>query len=249
MSSSSQMAEQDLYRTYRSVFRPAARRATSARLFVDAYLEPHLSRFREDDILELGSGEGDMVAALRARGFSRIRGSDVSPSQVEAARRNGVDIDLCDGRTALQRAKPESLAAVIALDVFEHLELDEALEWLALARRCLRDSGLVLVRVPNGEGLFGGAIRYGDITHRTAYTKGSLEQLFFAREFEMVEVRPCRPVVHGVASLARVAAWRMVEAVLYVANAAESGQRSGACFTRNLFAVGRKGRLDQALQT
>jgi 2-polyprenyl-3-methyl-5-hydroxy-6-metoxy-1,4-benzoquinol methylase len=234
------MEGQDLYQTYRSTFRPAARRATAAGLFVDSYLEPHLSGLREEHILELGSGEGDMLAALRSRGFSRIRGSDMSPSQVEAARKNGVEVDLCDGRTALQSAKPGSLAAVIALDVLEHLQLEETLEWLAIARRSLRDGGLMLLRVPNGEGLFGGAIRYGDITHRTAYTKGSLEQLFFARGFETLEVRPCRPVAHGVASLARVVAWRMVEAFLYLANAAESGQRSGACFTRNIFAVGRR---------
>src|SRR3954469_9427095 len=233
------MEEQDLYQTYRSTLRPAARRATAAGLFVDSYLEPHLSGFREDDILELGSGEGDMLSALRSRGFARIRGSDASPSQVEAARSNGVDVDLCDGRTALQRARPGSLAAAIALAVLEPLRLEETREWLALARRCLRDDGLVLLRVPNGEGLFGGAIRYGDITHRTAYTKGSLEQLFFAREFETVEVRPCRPVAHGVASLARALAWRLVEACLYLANAAESGETSGACFTRNIFAVAR----------
>jgi len=164
---------------------------------------PHLGSFREDGILELGSGEGDMLAALGQRGFSHIRGTDLSPSQVAAARENGVDVELCDGRAALQAATPDSLAAVIALDVLEHLSLEETFEWLRLTWLCLRPGGLILVRVPNGEGLFAGTIRYGDITHRTAYTHASMEQLFFSQGFGTIQVRPCRPMVHGAASAIR----------------------------------------------
>src|SRR4051812_32610480 len=119
----------DLYETYKSISRDPTQSIAAASLFADAYLAPHLKSFQRDDMLEVGCGEGSTLAALRARGF-RVRGCDASPSQVDSARRNGVEVELCDGRSALDAAAPGSLAAVIALDVLEHLLLDEALDWL-----------------------------------------------------------------------------------------------------------------------
>ena len=56
-----------------------------------------LAPLAEDDILDLGCGDGVLTAAIAARCRS-IVGADASPAQVAAARARGVDARVCDGQ-------------------------------------------------------------------------------------------------------------------------------------------------------
>jgi SAM-dependent methyltransferase len=213
--------------------------SSAAFLFARKYLLPHLAPFLQGRVLELGAGDGGTLAALRALGFREVIGCDASPYQVEQARLRGVSIDLCDAGVVLERTPEASLDAVIALDVLEHLTTEQLDTWMRAARRALAPGGLLVFRVPNGESPFCGAIRYGDLTHRCAFTASSIRQAVGAAGFGEVRLEACRPMVHGPASALRACGWFAFEAGLRSASFLETGRWTDSYFTRNILAVAR----------
>lgn len=229
---------EDLYRSYREFDQEGAEDRAAA-LFAERFLIPILAAHRSEPLLEIGAGTGGTLRALQRAGFGQASGVDSSISQVERARQLGAVVELGDGLAVLAARTAGSLGAILLLDVLEHLTVEQLLELLALSRDRLRPGGLLVARVPNGEGLFGGIIRYGDLTHLRAFTQRSLRQAFGLRGLETVAVAPVRPLVHGPASAARAALWAMVELALKLACAAESG-RFDVVLTRNILAIGRR---------
>ena len=94
---------------------------------------------------------------------------------------------------------------------------------LALCRTSLRPGAALVIQVPNGESPFAGRIIYGDYTHETAFTQASMGQVLRAAGFGSVTCLPVRPVVYGIRSALRAAAWRVIEAAIIVAIVAETG--------------------------
>ena len=90
--------------------------------------------------------------------------------------------------------------------------------------------------MPNAQGLFAGTIIHGDITHESAFTRSSALQLFGASGFDRIDTYDCGPTPHGFKWTLRWVGWRMVEATLRLAHAAETGTPAGH-FTRNLIVV------------
>lgn len=229
---------EDLYRSYRAVEAGTGGDAAAA-LFVARYLRSVLEPARGHPIFEIGAGTGATLRALRRAGFSHAVGIDISASQVEQARAQGTDVALGDGLAALAAYPPGSLGAILLLDVLEHLNLEEVLRLLRLAADRLRPGGLLVARVPNGAGLFGGAVLHADITHQRAFTSRSLAQAFALGGLETAAMRSVRPMAHGIASALRWLAWVVVEALVRTANAAEAGGFD-AHVTRNILGVGRR---------
>jgi hypothetical protein len=94
--------------------------------------------------------------------------------------------------------------------------------------------------VPNAVSPFGGHIRYGDFTHETWYTAGSVRQLATAAGLELVTVIGCPPPAHGAASAVRAMLWKPVSGLLKLALAVETGAVRGHIVTQNLtFAAAR----------
>jgi SAM-dependent methyltransferase len=91
-------------------------------------------------VLELGAGDGSLVARLREAGFD-ARGSEPSPLARARARARGVEL----AEAPPQPGEPED--AVVLWHVLEHLP-DPAAE-LERARRALAPSGRLVIAVPN----------------------------------------------------------------------------------------------------
>ena len=91
------------------------------------------------DVLDVGTGEGQIARLLLARGARRVVGLDPTWGQiVEAQRRGGGPLYLRSGAADLPFAD-ESFDAVIACLVFEHItEVDQAIAEVA---RVLRPGG------------------------------------------------------------------------------------------------------------
>lgn len=228
--------ECDLYSSYAD-----SSDLASSRLFVQRHIAPELRDVRERAILELGAGTGVTLCALAELGYRNVRGVDASESQVARARARSAPVELSDGLAALEGAEARSLGAVIALDVLEHLDATQRIAWCRSAADRLRDDGVLFIRTPNGAGLFGGSLRYGDLTHVGVMTESSARQLMALSGFDEVRVLPCRPLVHGLASGLRLALWRGIELGLRIADASESGRTDGI-FTRNLVITARRPR-------
>jgi cyclopropane fatty-acyl-phospholipid synthase-like methyltransferase len=89
-------------------------------------------------------------------------------------------------------ARRKPFDRVVMLDVLEHFSASDGVRLLEKIKGVLVPDGLVVVRVPNMSSPWGGIHQFSDLTHRTAYTPGSLEQLALAAGYEAVAFLPQR---------------------------------------------------------
>jgi len=188
-------------------------------------------------VVDIGCGAGQLVRCLLADGYDAA-GIDISPEQVALAHAEGLPQVRYGDHRQLLRERPGELAAVTATDLLEHLTKPEVLDTFDAVAAALAPGGRFVARVPNAVSPFGGHIRYGDFTHETWFTAGSVHQLAAAAGLGSVEVVDCRPAAHGMASAARAALWKPVSGLLKLALALETGVVRGHIVTQNLtFAV------------
>jgi len=212
-----------------------APRVPSLRRLVDRYFPPE----RDAAIFEVGCGYGALVHVAGEAGYCNVRGVDISAEQVEAAARLGIDgVARGDLMEVLAGIPEASQDAVVAIDVLEHFGKDDLLRFVDAVARVLRPGGRIVLRVPNAESPFFGAIRHGDLTHELAFTRQSLSQLFLTSGFGGVRCYEDDPVPHGAKSLARAALWKLFRTGMRLVTAAETGETGrDAVFTRNVIAV------------
>ncbi len=196
---------------------------------------------RNASILELGCGHGALLYHAQAAGYHNIRGVDTSPEQIAAGRRFGVgNLAQGDCFETLAQCADASVDAVVALDVIEHFTKPELCRLTAEVARVLKPGGRWIIHCPNGESPFGSRMRHWDFTHELSFTRHSLRQLLSAFGFRAVDCCEDGPVPHGARSVARLALWRTVHAILRAWLIVETGQIDTPIFTQNLFCVARK---------
>lgn len=223
-----------LYSLYASTHAGIATEAAATLTFLHD-IEPALPSDRHSTIVDLGCGQGLLVRELLRHGFVNARGVDISVEQVQLAHDAGIDeVRLGDFSAVFD---DEEIDVVIATDFFEHLGRTAVVAAFDMVFQKLRPRGRLVLRVPNAVSPFGGNYRHGDLTHETSFTPSSLRQVGRATGFADIEVRECRPRVHGARSAARAAAWAIVSGGLKLALAAETGVVRGNCVTQNVVAV------------
>lgn len=227
-----------LYDAYASTHAGVADEAAGALAFRRDIL-PHLPVTRTAVVMDLGCGQGQLVKELILHGYLNAQGIDISPEQVALAHAAGISrVQLGDYRNGFDGSQ---LDVVTATDFFEHLTKTDVLEALDQVHAALRPGGVLILRVPNSVSPFGGNFRYGDMTHETSFTAGSLRQLSAAARFDEATVYACPPPVHGVKSLARSALWKTASGAMKLTLTAETGAIRGHFVTQNIVAVMRKG--------
>lgn len=225
-----------LYAAYASTHAGRSDTAASVHVFRKDLL-PRLPEDRDVAVVDVGCGQGDLVAWLIDEGYRHAGGIDVSPEQVAIAHERGRDtVRLGDFRQVLE---PGSLDVVVATDFLEHFDKFEVLGILDHCREALRDGGRVVFRVPNAVSPFGGNYRHGDATHECSFTARSLRQLLTAAGFEGVEVHSCEPAVHGATSAVRWLIWKVAAGVMKLVLAAETGVPRGHHVSQNVVVTAR----------
>lgn len=205
--------------------------------WIRAIVRRHLPQDRGVRILDLGCGHGAFLYVLRDLGFRDVSGVDASPEQVEAAGRLGVKgVRLGDALKHARSLERGSVDVVLTIDLLEHLDGERLLALAREVRRICRADGRWILHVPNGEGIFGAGVCYGDLTHRRAFTPSSVRQLCRTAGFDRVDIHADPPVVHGAVSLARRILWSLAVLPVRLVFAAETG-RLDPVLTQNLTAV------------
>ena len=87
-------------------------------------------------------------------------------------------------------AKARRFDRVVLFDVLEHFSPDAAVALLEGIGGVLAPAGRIVVRVPNVASPFGLNLQFNDVTHRTAFTPGSLAQVARAAGFEALYIGP-----------------------------------------------------------
>jgi SAM-dependent methyltransferase len=201
------------------------------------YLRGWLPTDREVKILELGCGEGHLLAAFKRWGYRQARGIDLRPEAVDSCRTRGLAAEKADAREYLKNCAGQ-FQLIVALDVLEHLTREEVLMLLGDMCRALGPGGSVILQVPNLASPFGGAIFFGDLTHRTGFTETSIRQVLSLAGFSQVEVRAAGPGLWSVKSALRHVLWRMVCCLVQLWHVIECGSAGPSVLTRVLLARG-----------
>lgn len=195
---------------------------------------------RESRVLELGCGPGDLLLYLRQRGFGSLQGIDVSAEQVAIASARGLDAQVADVFEHLERSDAR-FDAILAFDFVEHFDREELMRLVPAIRRALSDDGRLILQTPNGAGLFPRAVIYGDLTHMTIFTPGSLRQLLRIHGFDDFRFRETAPVPKNAVGIARSVLWSGLRAVAGFVRRVETGTTQEV-WTQNLICSCRKTR-------
>jgi len=145
-------------------------------------------------VLELGSGTGEFLSYLKAKGVTRFQGVEQDANAVavmEAGLSEHVFVgdiwDFLDGDS------PDGpFGCVVLLDVLEHFSAGDGIRLLQKIQAVLAPKGRVVIRVPNMSSPWGGIHQFSDLTHKTAFTPNSLEQLAQAAGYRAIAFLPQR---------------------------------------------------------
>ncbi len=144
-------------------------------------------------ILDIGCGEGSLLAFLRERGYANLAGFDISPENVAICHQIGLHfVEQADALRLGERYPDERFDVIFALDLLEHLPKGRAASFLADARRCLHPGGFLIIQTPNMGCVFGYYCRFNDLSHEFGLTEKSARDLMMVAGFQDqdVEIRP-----------------------------------------------------------
>ena len=189
-------------------------------------------------ILELGCGHGRILNYLHQEGFTNARGIDISEEQVALAVAQRLNAERADVFEYLAKYNA-SLDCMIAIDFVEHFTKDELVRLFTLIQTALKPGGIVLLQTVNGEGLFPRQIIYGDLTHMTVLTPGSMSQLLRSTGFTAIQFAECAPIARGLSGGVRSLLWRTIKLGANVIRTIESGKRQ-KIWTENFITAARK---------
>ena len=155
-------------------------------------LAERLSRYldripAEGTVLELGCGGGEALALLKERG-REARGVDPRPSMVALCAEQGLEARQAELTEALEEEAEGTLAAIVGLQVIEHLPAADLARLVRLAWRALQGGGVLLVETPNPLSVVVAARNFwADPTRLRPIHPDGLEALMRSAGFEPVE--------------------------------------------------------------
>jgi SAM-dependent methyltransferase len=190
----------------------------------------------EKDIVDLGSGTGELCRLAQKSGARSVLGVNMSQDEIDFACQQ-VDAQFVrqDIAEFLEQRPPASIDRIFALNILEHLDKDTLVRVLDGAFASLRAGGQLVAIVPNATSPFGGMTRYWDITHQNAFTPSSVRQLSRLVGFgESAEFRECGPIAHGLISATRYCVWQLLRLAILGFLMIETASRKGGVYTADM---------------
>lgn len=206
------------------------------------HLRGWLNGVSNKNVLDLGCGNGELLASLRAMGFDRCRGVDLNEAKIARAKQYSIDVSSDDMFKALLASK-ENYDLITAMDVVEHVPKLRTMEFLRLIRTRLKPGGRLILQTPNGSSPFFGGVRYGDVTHETCFTPRLLVEILKGSGFSDIEVREVTPIPWGysILSTIRFLLWQVIRIAPVLFDLVETGAVEEA-YSRVFLVTARVGR-------
>lgn len=169
---------------------PAAFKAVfeEQKWFFSHEIIPHFPENKSIKILDIGCGNGSMLAAAKEKGYTDVMGIDISPEQVEIANKLGVTEVLYGNLNDLIHDRNETFDLISGMDIIEHFSKDELTELVLNLKKILNPGGLLIFRTPNMDAPLTSVFSYGDFTHECLLNKSSALQLMNSCGYSKSEV-------------------------------------------------------------
>lgn len=116
-------------------------------------------------VVDIGCGRGEMLTLLAREGYD-VMGVDLDADMVEVCKEKGLPAVVNDGIHFLSQTREGSLKGIFCAQVVEHLITPELEQFVRLADRTLRVSGVLVVETINPRSSFAlGNHFYADTSH------------------------------------------------------------------------------------
>ncbi len=169
---------------------PAAFKAVfeEQKWFFSHEILPHFSKDKTIKILDIGCGNGSLLAAAKEKGYTNVTGIDISPEQVEIANKLGVAEVRQGNLNDLINVGTETFDLVSGMDIIEHFSKDELTDLVINLKKILNPGGMLIFRTPNMDAPMTSVFSYGDFTHECLLNKSSALQLMKSCGYNKAEV-------------------------------------------------------------
>lgn len=233
-----------LYKHYVSTFKGAGAPLTGAQRerywhWCKLKYMPYLYELdRRSPILDLGSGDGLLMEFLQDQGFEYVEGIDISEEQTKLAQQRGLNVHIGDAVEYL-RQHTQYYSGIIAIDFIEHFRKEELSELFDALYSALKPTGLLLMRTPNGSGLFPNQVIYDDLSHMTIFTPTSLSNILQIAHFTRIQFSETGPSTFGFKGRIRLSAWNFIKVMANLVRMIETSKRQ-TIWTENLICCCRR---------
>jgi SAM-dependent methyltransferase len=145
-------------------------------------------------VLDIGCGRGEWLQLLEEHGLE-ARGVDSNATFAAQVRALGLEVVEAEAIEYLTAAPGDSVGAVTAFHIVEHLEINALLALVREAYRVVRPGGVVVFETPNPENLVVGSCSfYHDPTHRRPIPPATLSFYLRHAGFSNVTVTSLAPL-------------------------------------------------------
>lgn len=151
-----------------------------------AYLMQVLAE-RDANILDFGCGFGQMMAALKESGYSRLEGADINVAAIEHLRKQQMIVHDLTREPDFYESRAGIYDYVIMSHVLEHFPKEKIVDQLRLLKKLIKAGGALIVMVPNAQSNTGCYWAYEDFTHHVLFTAGSLRYVLKAAGFNSIK--------------------------------------------------------------
>ena len=130
-------------------------------------------------VLEIGCGAGQFLRYLAHKEVRFFRGLDQDPALSAYIHKDVAGNFVVSGAIEYfaDLGTGDDYNRVVMFDVLEHFSVEDGAKLLSTIKSHLASDGQIIIRVPNMSSPWGGQYQYGDLTHKAAYTPGSMRQL------------------------------------------------------------------------
>jgi SAM-dependent methyltransferase len=144
-------------------------------------------------VIDLGCGRGEWLELLRNEGITAY-GVDLNCVFLESCRQLGLDVTEQDAIEFLHSIEPNSVSAVTAFHLIEHLPFDTLITLFDEALRILSPGGIAIFETPNPRNiLVGSCTFYLDPTHRNPLPPELTQHMLVDRGFKNVSILELHP--------------------------------------------------------
>jgi len=197
----------------------------------DWYLRRLMPNDKKAKILDVGCGYGRILQFFSKRGYSDVTGVDLSPEQIEFAKKIYPNVIQADALEFLE-SHQEQFDVILAIDLIEHFTKEEIMRFLDASYQALKPGGQLIIQSPNADSPFGVVHGFGDFTHETFVNISSLSSIMTICGYTGIEGRETGPTPFGIISFIRWILWKFIRFMIVVYNIIETSGPGRGIYTQ-----------------